>query len=104
MSRINELIADLCPDGVEFKALGDILKIKNGKDHKMLGDGTIPAYGSGGVLRHVDTAAATGPSVLIPRKGSLGNIFYVEGPFWIVDTIFRTEIDTSKRLSQNVFL
>ena len=96
MSRIDKLIADLCPDGVEFRTLGDILKIKNGKDHKMLGNGTIPAYGSGGILRNVDTAAAVGPSVLIPRKGSLGNIFYVEGPFWIVDTIFRTEIDTSK--------
>ena len=96
MSRIDKLIADLCPDGVEFRTLGDILKIKNGKDHKMLGNGTIPAYGSGGILRNVDTAAAVGPSVLIPRKGSLGNIFYIEGPFWIVDTIFRTEIDTSK--------
>ena len=29
-------------------------------------------------MRYVDTAAAEGPSVLIPRKGSLGNIFYVE--------------------------
>ena len=96
MSQIDKLIADLCPEGVEFRTLGDILKIKNGKDHKMLGNGTIPAYGSGGILRNVDTAAAVGPSVLIPRKGSLGNIFYVEGPFWIVDTIFRTEIDTSK--------
>jgi type I restriction enzyme S subunit len=46
-------------------------------------------------MRYVDRAAAEGPSVLIPRKGSLGNLFYVEGPFWVVDTIFRTEIDVS---------
>ncbi|HWL60376.1 MAG TPA: restriction endonuclease subunit S [Microbacteriaceae bacterium] len=95
MSRIDELIAELCPDGVEFRALSDVLKIKNGKDHKLLGDGDIPVYGSGGIMRYVDTAAAQGPSVLIPRKGSLGNLFYVEGPFWVVDTIFRTEIDAS---------
>ena len=30
MSRINELIADLCPEGVEFKALGDIADLVRG--------------------------------------------------------------------------
>lgn len=95
MSRIDELIAELCPDGVTFKTLGDVLRIKNGKDHKSLDDGEIPVYGSGGIMRYADTAAAEGPSVLIPRKGSLGNLFYVEGPFWVVDTIFRTEINLS---------
>jgi type I restriction enzyme S subunit len=33
---------------------------------------------------------------LIPRKGSLGNLFFVDVPFWTVDTIFYTEIDESK--------
>lgn len=96
MSRIDELIAEFAPNGVEFKALDEVLRIKNGKDHKLLGDGDIPVYGSGGIMRYVDMAAAEGPSVLIPRKGSLGNIFYVDGPFWVVDTIFRTEIDSSQ--------
>ncbi|MCB0882235.1 MAG: restriction endonuclease subunit S [Thermoleophilia bacterium] len=89
------MIRERCPDGVPFRPLGEVLRIKNGKDHKPLGDGEVPVYGSGGIIRHVDTAAAEGPSVLIPRKGSLANLFYVEGPFWVVDTIFRTEIDTS---------
>lgn len=75
--------------------MGELVRIKNGKDHKPLADGDIPVYGSGGIMRYVDTQAATGPSILIPRKGSLGNLFYVEGPFWNVDTIFSTEIDTS---------
>lgn len=96
MSRIDDLVAELAPKGVESKSLDEILQIKNGKDHKSLGDGDIPVYGSGGIMRYVNTAAAEGPSVLIPRKGSLGNIFYVEEPFWVVDTIFRTEIDSSQ--------
>ncbi|MDY5159489.1 hypothetical protein SC346_10210, partial [Actinotignum timonense] len=84
-----------CPDGVEYRNLGDIARLKNGKDHKPLGDGNIPVYGSGGIMRHVNEHMAFGPSVLIPRKGSLGNIFFVEGPFWNVDTVFSTEIDQS---------
>jgi len=79
----------------EFKLLVDVVRIKNGKDHKHLDVGEIPVYGSGGIMRFVDSSSAQGPSVLIPRKGSLGNLFYVEGPFWNVDTIFSTEIDTS---------
>lgn len=82
-------------DAVPWMSMSEVLRIKNGKDHKALAEGDIPVYGSGGVMRYVDTAAAEGPSVLIPRKGSLGNLFYVEGPFWVVDTIFRTEIDAS---------
>ncbi|MCD8560435.1 MAG: restriction endonuclease subunit S [Shewanella xiamenensis] len=93
MSRIDELIAEDCPNGVEFKRLGDIVRIKNGKDHKSLGDGEFPVYGSGGIMRYADTYAYNKPSVLIPRKGSLGNLFFVDVPFWTVDTIFYTEID-----------
>jgi type I restriction enzyme S subunit len=93
MGRIDELIAELCPEGVEFKRLGDIVRIKNGKDHKTLGDGEFPVYGSGGIMRYADTYAYNKPSVLIPRKGSLGNLFFVDVPFWNVDTIFYTEID-----------
>lgn len=96
MSRINGLIAEHCPDGVEFKRLGDIVRIKNGKDHKQLGEGEFPVYGSGGVMRYADSYTYNKPSVLIPRKGSLGNLFFVETPFWNVDTIFYTEIDDAK--------
>ena len=96
MSRIDDLIAEHCPNGVEFKRLGDIVRIKNGKDHKMLGDGKFPVYGSGGIMRYADTYAYNKPSVLIPRKGSLGNLFFVDVPFWNVDTIFYTEIDEAK--------
>ena len=93
MSRIDDLIAEHCPSGVELKRLGDIVRIKNGKDHKTLGDGEFPVYGSGGIMRYADTYAYNKPSVLIPRKGSLGNLFLVDVPFWNVDTIFYTEID-----------
>ena len=96
MSRIDDLIAEHCPDGVEFKRLGDIVRIKNGKDHKSLGDGEFPVYGSGGIMRYADTYAYNKPSVLIPRKGSLGNLFFVDVPFWTVDTIFYTEINEAQ--------
>lgn len=94
MSKLDDLINTLCPNGVEYKTLGDLAKIKNGKDYKHLKEGNVPVYGSGGIMTYVDTAVYFEPTVLIPRKGSLNNLFYVDVPFWNVDTIFYTEINT----------
>ena len=92
MSRLAELIEELCPDGVEYRPLSELVGIRNGCDYKTLSPGNVPVYGSGGVMTHVSEALGEGPTVLIPRKGSLDNIFFVEGEFWTVDTIFYTEI------------
>lgn len=92
MSRLADLIAELCPDGVEYRPLSELVRIRNGCDYKALSSGNVPVYGSGGVMTHVSEALGEGPTVLIPRKGSLDNIFFVEGEFWTVDTIFYTEI------------
>lgn len=78
---------------VEWKKLGDVCKIMNGKDYKSLNDGNIPVYGSGGIMTYVDTFVYNRPSVLLPRKGSLNNVFYVDKPFWTVDTIYWTNIN-----------
>ena len=80
------------------KKLIDVAKIKNGKDWKHLGEGDIPIYGSGGIMGYVDTYSYDKPTVLIPRKGTITNIFYLEEPFWNVDTIYYTEIDTTQIL------
>lgn len=93
MSRLDELIKELCPDGVEYREISTAVNIVGGKDYKNLNEGEIPVYGSGGVMCYVDKAAYDKPSVLLPRKGSISNVFYVTEPFWNVDTIFYTEID-----------
>ena len=85
------------------KKLIDVAKIKNGKDWKHLGKGNIPIYGSGGIMGYVDTYAYDKPTVLIPRKGTITNIFYLEEPFWNVDTIYYTEINTTQILPKYFF-
>ena len=103
MSRLGELIQQLCPDGVEYKRLENVLTIKNGRNYKQFHEGNIPVYGSGGIMAYVDTAAYDKPSVLIPRKGSLDKLYYVEEPFWNVDTIFYTEINSNLVLPKYVY-
>ena len=58
--------------------LSDLVVVKYGKDHKNLLDGTIPVYGSGGVMRYADKSLYNFESVLIPRKGTLSNVIYID--------------------------
>ena len=81
---------------VVYKKLGEVCRIKNGRDYKHLGEGKVPVYGSGGIMKFVDEYVYDKPTVLIPRKDSLSNLFYVDTPFWNVDTIFYTEIDSNQ--------
>ena len=83
--------------------LSDICKIRYGKDHKSLDNGNIPVYGTGGIMRYVDSTLYEKESVLIPRKGTLSNLFYVDEPFWTIDTLFYTEIDKSKVLPKYLY-
>ena len=76
--------------------LSDVATIRNGKDYKHLSEGGYPVYGSGGVMKYVDQFVYDKPSVLSPRKGSLSNLFYLDEPFWNVDTVFYTEINENK--------
>ena len=75
MSKLEQLITDLCPEGVEYVSLCNVAKISNGRDHKSLPEGDIPVYGSGGIMRYANQCIYEKPSVLIPRKGSLNNVF-----------------------------
>ena len=101
LEKINEKLIRLCLvlykstfDNVDYPMgkLEELITVKYGKDHQALADGNIPLYGSGGIMRYVEKPLYTEESVLIPRKGSLNNIMYVNEPFWSVDTMFYTQM------------
>lgn len=103
MSKLDDLIMELCPDGVEYLELERVLKIRNGSDYKGFNEGEIPVYGSGGIMTYVDRFSYNKPSVLIPRKGSIDKLYYVDTPFWNVDTVFYTEINETMIIPKYVY-
>ena len=88
----NEKLKREIPEGWDDVILNDFLIIKNGRDHKLLATGNYPVYGSGGEMRRVSTYLYNGEAILMPRKGSLNNIMYVNKAFWTVDTMFYSEM------------
>lgn len=77
-------------------SLSDLATIKYGKNQKkVLSDiGIIPIYGTGGLMGYATEFLYDKPSVLIGRKGTIGKVKYVDHPFWTVDTLFYTIINT----------
>ena len=88
----NEKLKRKIPKGWDNCTLEYFLTIKNGRDHKHLAEGVYPVYGSGGEMRRVNENLYRGESVLMPRKGTLNNIMYVDEAFWTVDTMFYSEM------------
>ena len=70
--------------------LGDICELRYGKALKAedrSGDGW-PVYGSNGAVGAHDVALTHGPTIVVGRKGSYGEIHYSDGPAWPIDTTY----------------
>ena len=85
-------VEDGVPKGWKKTTIQDVCDILYGKAHANIPDGDIPVIGSGGIMRKASKALFSESSVLIPRKGSLGNVMLMEEPFWVVDTMFYTRM------------
>lgn len=81
-------------DGWKEKKLGDVLKVRHGKDQKNVQseNGSYPILGTGGLMGYANQFLYNKESVLIGRKGTIDKPKYMSNPFWTVDTLFYTEI------------
>ena len=68
--------------------LGDLVFFQRGYDITKAEQtpGDIPVVSSSGVNSYHSESRANGPGVVIGRKGSLGTIHFVDGPYWPHDT------------------
>jgi len=78
------------PEGWEYTTIKDILTINYGKGLKesdRSGE-TYDVYGSNGVVGHHFEAITGGPTIVIGRKGSVGEVHYSSEPCWPIDTTY----------------
>ena len=78
------------------KTLGDILTFSYGKplEPKDRDDnGAIPVYGANGVKARSKRSLVSGPSIIVGRKGSAGELNFCDGPFWPLDVTYFVEHD-----------
>ncbi len=71
--------------------LGEFAPLTYGESlpiHKRNSSGSIPVFGSNGLVDFHDTALTSGPTVIVGRKGSIGKVHFSPGPCWPIDTTF----------------
>lgn len=68
--------------------IGQVITLQRGVDITKAEQraGSVPVVSSGGVSSYHDTAYTEGPGVVMGRKGSLGKVFFFDGPYWPHDT------------------
>ena len=94
-TTINVIYRNMFSNKEKNGKLSSLIEICYGKDHHKIPEGSIPIIGSGGIMRYGNTALYEGESVLIPRKGTLTNIMYIDEPFWTVDTMFYSKMQVT---------
>ena len=87
MTKIEEMIADLCPNGVEWKELGEICIVNKGKQlNKTLltDDGRYPAYNGGKTYsgRTSDYNVEENTIIISQGGASAGFVNFVTTKFW----------------------
>ncbi len=80
----------------EVKRLGDVLRVRHGQNQKEIESdgGAYPILATGGEIGRTDVPLYEKPSVLIGRKGTIDRPMYRDTPFWTVDTLFYTEVNS----------
>ena len=84
MSRINDLIKELCPNGVEYKTLDKLASISTGKlnANAMEEDGQYAFFTCDAKPFRINTYAFDGEAILISGNGSqVGHLNYYVGKF-----------------------
>lgn len=92
MSKLQELIDRLCPNGVEFSTLGEIAEIRRGirvVKSELQQEGNIPVYqNSLTPLGYYDKSNYNGDTTFVIGAGAAGDIGYSAIPYWGADDCY----------------
>src|SRR6478736_6374381 len=81
--------------------LGDLIRLHYGKALKQpdrVEGGEFPVFGASGRVGSHNQATFLGPSLIVGRKGSVGEVTYAESSGWVIDTAFYAEVLDARRL------
>ncbi|SES69279.1 restriction endonuclease subunit S [Anaerobranca gottschalkii] len=106
MSKLEELINELCPDGVEYKELGEICNFKKGESitKKQLNEGDYPVIAGGRTpAYYIDKFNKSGETIAVSSSGAFaGFVSYWNIPVFISDA-FTIEPKTDNLLVKYLF-
>lgn len=91
MSRIDKLIAEYCPEGVEFKKLGEVVNLLRGRrlvKSQLEESGDFAVYQNSLIpLGYYNESNVKGDTTFVICAGAAGEIGYSEVDFWAADDV-----------------
>ena len=108
MTKLEQLIEQLCPDGADYKALGEIATIKTGnKPKEILDTPTDIEYINAGTSNSGYTVASNceGNTVTTPSRGQggIGYVGYQKNAFWLGPLCYKIR-SKNERVLDNRFI
>ena len=93
VNKIEQLIEEFCPQGVEFRALGEVCDLKAGKSisayeisNSKNHETCYTCIGGNGLRGYVRSFSHDGGFPVIGRQGALcGNIYFAKGKFYATE-------------------
>lgn len=101
-THANDLFTSALRDALEsnpdwpVKTLGEVLTLAYGKPLEATDrdeNGPFPVYGANGVKARSRRSLVAGPSIIVGRKGSAGELNVCKSPFWPLDVTYYVEHD-----------
>lgn len=92
MSRLEALIRQLCPDGVEYKRIGAIAEVGTGSSNgnEASDDGQYPFFIRSQTIKLKNDYEYDEEPIIIPGEGGIGEIFhYINGKYALHQRVYR---------------
>lgn len=92
MSKLEELIEQYCPDGVEYVKIGEIAQVGTGSSNgnEAIEDGIYPFFVRSQIIKKKDTYEYDEEAIIIPGEGGIGDIFhYINGKYALHQRVYR---------------
>lgn len=83
------------PSGWDIARLGDVATLRYGKalPARSRRPGTVAVVSSAGVIGEHDEALVEAPGIVLGRKGNVGSVWWIDRPFFPIDTTYFVESD-----------
>ena len=89
-------IKDGVPEGWEKKPLGEVAPLNYGrslkKDDRL--PGSVPVYGSSGIVGTHNRATVNGPTIIVGRKGNVGSVYWSSEDCFPIDTVYYVQSES----------
>jgi len=97
-TKVEQLIQQYCPDGVEFVEIGQIAQVGTGSSNgnEADEDGAFPFFVRSQTVKRKNDYEYDEEAIIIPGEGGIGDIFhYIKGKYALHQRVYRIHFTTS---------